>query len=683
VMIDERVFDMPHLAQKYVEYLISHEVCHQWWYNTVGTNGYKETFMDEALVVHLSHRPLDGIEGRNNDLFDIPPELSFLPQIKRENYRYSTFYTTLRNKELLPAVQDLEKYKSPIGVFSAVYDRGGWVVKLIEDRLGPAAFIDFMRRIYAKYYFRIIRVADFQRELEEYTGQKWDKFFKEWLSTAGMSDWAVDGVTPAAPTPNCPPGAPFRAAVILSQRAEISESTTLGFSFDGGQTYPHRVPIRVPRKPTKDDKPKDKDTGQATVGDGADAKQVKCEWVDELHLRVEVDLPGPPDQVMVDPDLVIPDADPVNNRWKVPINYRPRPLYTFLDETNFTNDYDKWNVIYGPFFYGAPYAEAWFTRSNLLGLRAGLFRTEEFRGAVYAAYRPTFGDMAVGFDALLPHFPEPKWELGVHGEVSIAPFIEKNNYDPDRFVVWLRHNLEATSSLYLFPREYAETYAAFQRNWMPDSRHPEFGSVGVDPLTTVGAHYRRDTRVPYWDPQTGYYLDGTVAVGIPLFGADRWTGMAWGQASYTMGLPGELGWWSDVKLAVRAGGAVGLPEKARLFTMGGGDWFRGFDAYERQGSCMWLGSVEVRIPVKRDIDFTALDRLLRLRTVTLAPFYDVGDTYVAGHSLGPVAHAVGVGLRLDVDFFSFLERATIRFDVGKAIGLDTGYQFWFGVTQPF
>ena len=183
-----------------------------------------------------------------------------------------------------------------------------------------------------------------------------------------MSDWAVAGVTLGVG-----PGGGHRATVILSQRAEINESTTLGFSFDGGATYPHRVPIVVPRKPRKEDPDKDgkKDDkrpptrrpagapggGTATVGDGADPKPPACEWVDETHLRVEVDLPGPPDQVMVDPDLVIPDADPVNNRWKVPINYRPRPFYTILDETNFTNDYDKWNVIYGPYFYGATYNE--------------------------------------------------------------------------------------------------------------------------------------------------------------------------------------------------------------------------------------------------------------------------------------------------------------------------------------
>src|SRR4051812_10583785 len=282
-----------------------------------------------------------------------------------------------------------------------------------------------MRRIYTKNYFRPLRVADFQRELEEYTGRKWDAFFKDWLYTAGMSDWAVDGVSPAGPGPNCPPGAGYRAAVILSQRAEINEPTTLGFSFDRGATYPVRVPIQVPRKPTKDDRGKeaDKDAGKAAVGDEPAAKPARCEWVDETHLRVEVDLPGPPDQVMVDPDLVIPDTDPVNNRWKVPINYRPRPLYTFLDQTNFTNDYDKWNVIYGPWFYGATYAEGWFTRASVLGLRAGLFRTEEFTGGVYAGYRPTYGDFAVGLDALFPHFPDAKWEVGVHGEKSVGQFL--------------------------------------------------------------------------------------------------------------------------------------------------------------------------------------------------------------------------------------------------------------------
>jgi hypothetical protein len=699
VMIDERVFDMPHLAEGYVQYLISHETCHQWFYNVVGTNGYKETFMDEAIVTYLSHRLLDQLEGKNNQLLNYPPELAFLPGIKRENYRYATFYQFLKNGQVLPPVLDMEKYQNPIALFSAVYDRGSKIVGMIEDRLGPVAFLEFLRRIYSRYYFKIITVADFQRELEEYTGRKWDGFFKDWMTTAGMSDWAVDGVTvaPGAAAAPCPPaggGGPYRATVILSQRAQISEETTLGFSFDGGASYPVRFPIKVPRKPAepakdekkedeKKDEPAEKKDAAGTATVGGDGHAVKCERLDETRIRVEVDLPGPPDQVSVDPDQVLPDADPVNNHWRVPINYRPRPIYTFLDETAFTNDYDKWNVIYGPFFYGAPYPEGWFTRSTIIGARGGLFRLEEFRGGVYGGYRPTFGDIALGFDAHVLHWPGPKWEAGVHGEVSIGQFMQEDNYNPDRFVAWVRNVIEPTSSLYLPPREYAEGYVAFQNNWMPDARYPRPGTITIDPLTTVGLHYRRDTRIPYWDPEVGTLIDGNVALGLPLFGENHWSAMAWGQASWVMAFPNEVAWWTDARLALRVGAAVGLPKNARLFPMGGNLWYRGFDVFERQGSCLWLASVEVRLPLKRDVDIDFVDRLLRLKNVYIAPFYDVGDVYLDGKSLGPVAHAVGLGFRFDVAFFSFLERATIRLDVAQTIGLDTRPQFWFGLQQPF
>jgi hypothetical protein len=386
----------------------------------------------------------------------------------------------------------------------------------------------------------------------------------------------------------------------------------------------------------------------------------------------------------VDPDQVLPDADPVNNHWKVPINYRPRPLYVgFLDETNFTNDYDKWNVIYGPWFYGAPYAESWFTRSTILGLRGGVFRTEEFRGGVYAGFRPTFGDTVLGFDAHMMHWPGPKWEAGAHGEMSIGQCFQNDNYNPDRAVAWIRHNTEPISALYLPPREFSEGFVEYQHQWLPTPRHTVPNAVAIDPLTAVGVHYHRDTQVPYWDPETGTRIDGSVAAGMPLFGESRWSGLAWGQVSWVTALPGELGWWSDVTLALRAGGAYGLPKNGRLFAMGGNLWFRGFDVFERQGSCLWLGSVEVRIPVIRDADFDVADRLVRLRSVALAPFYDVGDIYIDGKSLGPVSHAIGIGLRFQLDFFSFLERATIRFDIAKTIGQNTAPQFWFGIQQPF
>jgi hemolysin activation/secretion protein len=126
-----------------------------------------------------------------------------------------------------------------------------------------------------------------------------------------------------------------------------------------------------------------------------------------------------------------------------------------------------------------------------------------------------------------------------------------------------------------------------------------------------------------------------------------------------------------------------LPTNGEFFSMGGGQLFRGFDLAERQGSAVWVGSLEWRVPILKDLRWDCCDHVLGLRNIYGAAFYDVGDAYVSNRSVGPVAHAVGAGLRLDLAWFSFVERSVLRFDVAKTVNVDTPVQFWFGIMQPF
>ena len=152
------------------------------------------------------------------------------------------------------------------------------------------------------------------------------------------------------------------------------------------------------------------------------------------------------------------------------------------------------------------------------------------------------------------------------------------------------------------------------------------------------------------------------------------------------GVPGvedALEWLADTRVAVRLYGATAAPSKGEFFSMGGSELFRGFDLAQRQGSTVWVGSVEWRVPLARRVKVDVLDHVASLRNVHAALFYDVGDAYTRHHSVGPVAHGVGVGLRLDVSWFSFVERTTLRLDVAKAVNLDTGVQVWVGLNHPF
>ena len=194
VMIDDRMFNMPHIAKNYPTYLLQHELCHQWWYNVVGTNGYAETWMDEGLATYFSHRLADRTMGKNNNLIDFPTGLGWMPNIKRDDFRNYGMVGAWARGEAHPCVQEMPKYGHLVNLTAAAYDRGSKVVGMIEERMGEHAFFDFMRHVYRKYYFRILRVADFQRELEAYTGHSWDDFFRYWVYGAGMCDWAVDRV---------------------------------------------------------------------------------------------------------------------------------------------------------------------------------------------------------------------------------------------------------------------------------------------------------------------------------------------------------------------------------------------------------------------------------------------------------------------------------------------------------
>lgn len=681
IMIDERVFSMPHFAEGYVAYLISHETGHQWWYNMLGTDGFRETFMDEAFATYFAHRLLNQEDGKNNALLKFPKGLSWLPGIKREDYRFGQFYSTLRNGELGPAVQEMTKYRHVGNLFSAAYDRGGKIVGMIEERLGEAAFMDFMKRLHAKYYFKVIFAEDFKRELEEYTGKKWDEFFHNWLTKNGMTDWAMDSVD-IKPNPSKTevirqanatddprrdetPKELYKATVILKQKAEYDEPTTLGFSFDDGVNYNIRVPILTHEGPQQLQNP------SATV-----------ERLDDNRVKVEVMLPAEPNQIAIDPDQVLPDREPANNFWKPQIRYRLTPFYTMLEETTYTTAYDRWNVIGGPWFFGASYADAWFTRATVMGLRAGAYRTEEFSGGAYVGYRSTYRDLAVGFDGNIMHWPLPRVDIGFHGEKSLTQ-IFNNSSDLDRGAIWARYTIDESPSLYSPPMHHVETFASWQQHFLPKPRKTIPGAYEFDQATNLGIHYHIDLLTPYWDPEVGFKLDATYALGIPILGQERVAHQISAQASWVQAPPEGLGWLSQTRLALRAFGAWGWQRDGRLFALGGDMNFRGFDLAERQGSMSWVGSVEWRMPVYRKADLDVADHFMRLKNVYVAPFYDVGDIYLSGRSLGPVAHALGLGLRMDVAWFSFLERTMLRFDVAKTINVDSPVQFWFGLQHPF
>jgi hypothetical protein len=700
VMIDERVFGMPHLAGSYVEYLVSHEICHQWWYNLVGTNGYCETFMDEAPAVYFSHRLLNEKVGRNNRMMRYPKALDWLPNIRRDDYRSYGMYGTFGRGENGPILQEMPEFGHVINLFSMAYDKGSRVIGMIEDRLqNEAAFLDFWHILYTRYQYRILRVEDFQRELEAYTGYSWEEFFHDWMRGGGLSDWSLEKVeVQPPPSAACPwyrrrkkwversvlgdAQGLTRVVVYLHQKAEYNEQTVLGFAMPGCEGYPIRIQIVPQRQSYHFDNP-----------------PADVQVLEGNRVRVEVLLPAEPTQIAVDPDQVLIDRDPSNNFWKTPVRWRLTPLYTFLEETDLTNAYDRWNVICGPWIYAAAYDDPWYTRSTMLGVRAGAYRTQEFNGGVYGAYRTDYRDLVVGADGLWEHWPYSHTEVGFNVEKRLTT-VYRGDDNAFRGVAFGRYIFQYGDSLYLPPMHYVEMFGAYQDNFLPFVNNPIPGAIRFDHTATAGLHYRLDYLTPYWDPEGGFRVDVLYQGGVADLQKQVGLNEVIAQFSFVKSVPDfseylaangtlydlagpVLRWLGDTRLALRAYGATGYPSNGEFFTLGGGELFRGFDLAERQGNTVWVGSVEWRVPLARGLTYDACDHIVGLRNVYGAVFYDVGNAYISDHSAGPTAHAIGGGLRLDVTWFGFVERTTLRFDMAKTVNAESPVQFWFGLNMPF
>ncbi len=710
VMIDERIFALPHRACNFVDELVSHEVCHQWWFNVVGVNGYSETWMDEGLAVYFAHRLMDTKYGRNNALIALPTALEWLPNIRRDDYRYATLMGSMARGEASATVQEMPKFKNLIRLMAMTYDRGGKIVGMIEARLGEEGFFNFMSLIYAKYQYQILRVRDFQHELEAYTGRSWEQFFDDWLYGKGMCDWSLEHVqiekwsettgkweAPSWPSLGDDPGLPAalkgeppagprpqrcHVTVTLRQKGEYCDQTVLGFSLDGTENYQVRVPVMPQASQMHLDNPS---AFVETLPDG--------------RVRVQVELPCEPTQISVDPDSVLLDRDPTNNSWKPRVRWRLTPLYTQLDEVDLTNAYDRWNIIMGPWVYDATYIDPWYTRSAMAGGRIGAYRTQEFSGGAYVAYRSDDRNIVAGVDALWAHWPWPNTQVGLNIERALTTWEGGPTSDSDnaherasRAVLFERYVFLPGSSFYLPPFQYVEAFEAIQSNSLPQPSTP---TPGADPFrnqTLAGLHYHSNLLTPYWNPEAGLAFDVTGADGLPVLGEHHSFQEMFSQASFVKTLGSLLDldeespflrWLGDSRFALRAYGAAANPDDARVFTLGGGSLFRGYDLNQRQGSMAWVGSAEWRIPIVQRADLDLLDHAVGVRNIYGAPFYDVGDAYLNGKESGPIAHAVGVGLRIDVAWFSLIERTIVRFDVAKTVNDDTPLQFWFGLDHPF
>lgn len=295
IFIDTRVYDLPKFLPRYFDFLIAHETGHQWFYNILGIDSFKEIWMEEGFNSYFLLEYLEHKYGPNADVVEfsrLPKWLqAFFPQLSFRNTRGVRYKMMARQGLDHPIVDKLSGYTEPSSIFSLAYGKGSIVVGMLKELIGDDAFKRVYSRIFKEYAYRNLSLSDFKRICYEEHGADFGWFFDQWLHSDKQYDMAV-----------------------------VAKGDQLLIEKRGGVDMPTDIVV------------KNRDGSQEHFSSGGGLsfprKSVKS--------------------VSLDPDQKWLDIDRTNNHWPRRIHFKAVPLYYPLYDLPLFLPEDSYNVVIGP-----------------------------------------------------------------------------------------------------------------------------------------------------------------------------------------------------------------------------------------------------------------------------------------------------------------------------------------------
>lgn len=131
---------------------VAHEIAHQWFYSLVGSNAYREPWLDEALTTFASYVAV-------YDTTDFA-------WIKDSNSGFS----------ITASIDEFTKNEDSYG--QVIYDDGAKMLSQLHDKVGDKVFWQALRCYFDKNRFSIATTADFIRIFQEESKQNLKPFFE-------------------------------------------------------------------------------------------------------------------------------------------------------------------------------------------------------------------------------------------------------------------------------------------------------------------------------------------------------------------------------------------------------------------------------------------------------------------------------------------------------------------------
>lgn len=152
------------------DWMIAHELFHQWFGNYVTTESWSNLPLNESFADYSEYLWMEHNEGKD------PADMHHI--IGKESYLYEA-----REKQV-----DLIRfqYEDPEDMFdNHSYAKGGRVLHMLRNYLGDEAFFSSLKHYLDKNAFSSVEIHDLRLAFEAVTGKDLNWFFNQWFLSSG------------------------------------------------------------------------------------------------------------------------------------------------------------------------------------------------------------------------------------------------------------------------------------------------------------------------------------------------------------------------------------------------------------------------------------------------------------------------------------------------------------------